>query len=161
MEHRDRFYYKRIITGYIRAVDFIEQLPEFNGCLATFGGSQGGALSIMVAALNDHVKALVSMYPAMSDMVGYTQNRADGWPHAMKNSNRHNKGTINTLTCYDTTSFARNVYVLGFYTFGYNDMTCPPTTMSVYNVVEAPKKLMVWETTKHYAYQEQRSAALN
>lgn len=162
MDNRDRYYYKRVITGCIRAVDFIEQLPEFNGCLATFGGSQGGALSIMVAALDDRVNALVSMYPAMSDMVGYTQNRAGGWPHAMKNPARHTEETINTLAYYDTTSFARNVSVPGFYTFGYNDLTCPPTTtMSVYNVVEAPKELMVCETTEHYAFQEQQSTAWN
>ena len=162
MDNKDRFYYKRVITGCIRAVDFIEQLPEFNGCLATFGGSQGGALAIMVAGLDDRVKALVSMYPAMSDMVGYTKGRAGGWPHAMKNPNRHTQETINTLAYYDTSSFARNVSVPGFYTFGYNDMTCPPTTtMAVYNVVEAPKELMVCETTEHYAYPEQQSAAWN
>ncbi len=160
MDHRDRFYYKRVITGCIRAVDFIEQLPEFNGCLATFGGSQGGALSIMVAGLDSRVKALVSMYPAMSDMAGYTKNRAGGWPHAMKNKQRHTPEVINTLAYYDTSSFARNISVPGFYTFGYNDMVCPPTTtMSVYNVVPAPKELMVCETTEHYAYQEQSAAA--
>lgn len=162
MDNRDRFYYKRVVTGCIRALDVIEQLPEFNGCLATFGGSQGGALSIMVAGLDSRVKALVSMYPAMSDMAGYTKNRAGGWPHAMKNRTRHTPEVINTLAYYDTSSFARQLSVPGFYTFGYNDMVCPPTTtMSVYNVVDAPKELMVCEPTEHYAYQEQSSAAWN
>lgn len=160
MDNKDRFYYKRVVTGCVRAIDFIGQLPEFNGCLATFGGSQGGALSIMVAALDSRVNALVSMYPAMSDMVGYTAGRAGGWPHAMKNPSRHTPETINTLAYYDTSSFARDIDVPGFYTFGYNDMTCPPTTtMSVYNVIEAPKELMVCETTEHYAFQEQSAAA--
>lgn len=162
MDNKDRFYYKRVITGCIRALDFIETLPEFNGCLATFGGSQGGALSIMVAALDSRVKGLVSMYPAMSDMAGYTKGRAGGWPHGMKNKMRHTPEIINTLAYYDTSSFARNISVPGFYTFGYNDMVCPPTTtMSVYNMVQAPKELMVCETTEHYAYQEQSSAAWN
>lgn len=160
MDNRDRYYYKRVITGCIRAVDFIEQLPEFNGCLATFGGSQGGALSIMIAGLDKRVNALVSMYPAMSDMAGYTRGRAGGWPHGMKNPIRHTPETINAMAYYDTSSFARKVGVPGFYTFGYNDMTCPPTTtMSVYNVIEAPKELMVAEVTEHYAYPEQSSAA--
>ena len=37
--------------SFVRAIDFIYTLPEFNGNLATFGGSQGGALSIVIAHL--------------------------------------------------------------------------------------------------------------
>ena len=87
MEDKDRFYYKRVITGCVRAIDFIEQLPDYNGCLATFGGSQGGGLSIIMAGIDPRVKGLVSYYPAMSDMTGYTANRAGGWPHTLKDKN--------------------------------------------------------------------------
>lgn len=160
MDDRDRYYYKRIITGCVRGIDFIEQLPEFNGCLATFGGSQGGGLSIIVAGLDPRVKALVSYYPAMSDMAGYAAGRAGGWPHTLKNEKFHTPQILNTLAYFDVSSFAREISVPGFYTFGYNDMVCPPTTtMSVYNVIDAPKELTIAETTAHYAYTEQGSAA--
>ncbi|MDE7407061.1 MAG: acetylxylan esterase, partial [Muribaculaceae bacterium] len=86
MDDRDRFYYKRVITGCVRGIDFLEQLPEYNGCLATFGGSQGGGLSIIVAGLDKRVKGLVSYYPAMSDMAGYSAGRAGGWPHTLKDT---------------------------------------------------------------------------
>ena len=156
MDDRDRYYYKRILTGCVRGIDFIEQLPEFNGCLATFGGSQGGGLSIIVAGLDPRVKGLVSYYPAMSDMAGYTAGRAGGWPHTLKDKKYHTEDIVNTLAYYDVSSFAREVKVPGFYTFGYNDMVCPPTTtMSVYNVIDAPKELKIAETTAHYAYPEQ------
>ncbi len=156
MDDRDRYYYKRVFTGCVRAIDFIEQLPEFNGCLATFGGSQGGALSIIVAGLDPRVKALVSYYPALSDMAGYAAGRAGGWPHTLKNEKYHTPEILNTLAYFDVTSFAREVSVPGFYAFGYNDMVCPPTTtMSVYNVIDAPKQLTIAETTGHYTYTEQ------
>lgn len=163
MEDRDRYYYKRVITGCIRGIDFIEQLPEYNGCLATFGGSQGGGLSIIVAGIDDRVDALVSYYPAMSDMVGYTAgNRAGGWPHTLKDKKFHTPEIINTLSYYDVSSFAREISVPGFYTFGFNDMVCPPTsTYSVYNVIDAPKTLNIAETTAHYAYNEQGRDAWN
>ena len=64
MDNRDKYYYKRVYTGCVRAIDFIYTLPEFNGKLATFGGSQGGALSIVIAGLDNRVKGLVSFYPA-------------------------------------------------------------------------------------------------
>lgn len=160
MDDRDRFYYRRVITGCVRAVDFIDQLPEFNGCLATFGGSQGGALSIIIAGLEPRVNGLVSYYPAMSDMLGYTANRAGGWPHTLKDKKFHTKKVLKTIPYFDVSSFAREVTQPGFYTFGYNDMVCPPTTTySVYNVINAPKELNVTETTEHYAYSEQGSAA--
>ena len=162
LDDRDRFYYKRVITGCVRAIDFIEQLPEFNGCLATFGGSQGGGLSIIVAGIDKRVDALVSYYPAMSDMAGYTAGRAGGWPHTLKDKKFHTPDVVNTLSYYDVSSFAREVSVPGFYTFGYNDMVCPPTTTySVYNVIDAPKNLKVAETTAQYAYAEQNWDAWN
>lgn len=156
MDDRDRFYYKRVITGCIRAIDFIEQLPDYNGCLATFGGSQGGGLSIIVAGLDKRVDCLVSYYPAMSDMAGYTAGRAGGWPHTMHDKKFHTPEVVNTLSYFDVSSFAREVSVPGFYTFGYNDMVCPPTTTySVYNVIDAPKQVRIAETTGHYNYSEQ------
>lgn len=162
MEDKDRFYYKRVITGCVRAIDFIEQLPGYNGCLATFGGSQGGGLSIIIAGIDPRVKGLVSYYPAMSDMTGYTANRAGGWPHTLKDKRFHTKEVLSTIPYFDVSSFAREVKVPGFYTFGYNDMVCPPTsTYSVYNVIDAPKELQVAETTEHYAYTEQGTAAWN
>lgn len=161
MDDRDRYYYKGVFTGCVRAIDFIEQLPEFNGRLAVFGGSQGGALSIIIAGLDPRVDALVSYYPAMSDMAGYTvENRAGGWPHTLKDKKYQTPENIATLAYFDTSSFAREVKVPGFYTFGYNDMVCPPTTTySVYNVVTAPKQLRIAETTEHWAYAEQGAAA--
>lgn len=162
MDDRDRFYYKNVITGCVRAIDFIEQLPQFNGCLATFGGSQGGGLSVIVAGLDKRVDALVSMYPAMSDMAGYSAGRAGGWPHTLKNSKYHTPEILNTLSYYDASSFARDIAVPGYYVFGYNDMVCPPTTTySVYNVIDAPKELKLAETAEHYAYAEQSWDAWN
>ena len=162
LDDRDRFYYKRVITGCVRAIDFIEQLPQFNGCLATFGGSQGGGLSIIVAGIDKRVDALVSLYPAMSDMAGYTAGRAGGWPHTLSDKRFHTLEVINTLSYYDVSSFAREVSVPGMYAFGYNDMVCPPTTTySVYNVIDAPKELCIAETTGHYAYAEQNRVLWN
>ena len=146
----------------VRAIDFIYTLPEFNGNLATFGGSQGGALSIVIAGLDDRVKGLVSFYPALCDMAGYAHGRAGGWPHLFKDAKNRTPEKMKTVQYFDVVNFARQVKVPGFYTFGYNDMVCPPTTTySAYNVINAPKELFVAETTAHYAYAEQWSAAWN
>ncbi|MCM1452145.1 MAG: acetylxylan esterase [Clostridium sp.] len=162
MDSRDRYYYKHVFTGCVKGADFIETLPQYNGKMASWGGSQGGMLSIMLAALEPRICALVSMYPAMSDMAGYAHGRAGGWPHALRDKTLQTKGNLHTLAYYDTANLARRVKQPGFYIFGYNDMVCPPTTtMSVYNVIDAPKQLWVAETTGHYSVSEYSAKAWN
>ena len=55
-------------------------MDEFDGeNLIVYGGSQGGALAIVTAALDPRIKGLVSFYPALCDLNGYVHGRAGGW----------------------------------------------------------------------------------
>lgn len=159
LDNRDEYYYKRVYLGCVRAIDFIFTLPEFDGeNLITYGGSQGGALSIVTAGLDNRVKGLVSFYPALCDITGYLHGRAGGWPHMFKKEENNVHEKINTARYYDVVNFARQIKVPGFYSFGYNDMVCPPTTIySAVNMVTAPKEVLISEDTGHYAYSEQRT----
>ena len=63
---------------------------------------------------------------------------------------------INTTQYYDVVNFARRVTVPGFYSWGFNDETCPPTsTYATYNVITAPKRLILAYDTGHRSTQEQ------
>ena len=160
LDDRDRYYYKRVYLGCVRAIDFLWSLPEFDGStLAVTGGSQGGALSIVTAGLDSRVKYLAALYPALCDLTGYLSGRAGGWPHMFAEQNKAfnvKKDKIETSKYYDVVNFARMVKVPGFYSWGYNDVTCPPTSMfSAYNVIQAPKTLSVFEETGHWTYPEQ------
>lgn len=161
LNNKDDYYYKRIYLGCVRAIDFIYTLPEFDGdTLIAYGGSQGGALSIVTASLDSRVKALVSFYPALCDLTGFLKNRAGGWPRMFKNPKYNTPDNINTAQYYDVANFARFIKVPGFYSFGYNDIVCPPTSVySAVNMVQAPKDVMIVEETGHYAYPEQRDAS--
>jgi cephalosporin-C deacetylase-like acetyl esterase len=160
LDNRDRYYYRRVFLGCLRANDFIDSLPEYDGKnLGVAGGSQGGALSIITAGLDSRVKCLSAFYPAMSDMTGYLENRAGGWPHIFdKNSARYNnkKDKIQTIAYFDVVNFAKRVKAKGFYSWGFNDNVCPPTSMyASYNVIPAPKSLYLAVETAHWAYPEQ------
>jgi cephalosporin-C deacetylase len=156
MNDRDAHYYKRVYIGCVRAVDFIYTLPEFNGTdVAVTGGSQGGALTITTAALDKRILFAAAMYPALCDHTGYLNNRAGGWPHYFRNV-QPKPGELETLGYYDVVNFARRVTIPGFYTWGYNDLTCPPTSMySAYNVINAPKELHIFQETGHWTFPEQ------
>ena len=160
LDDKDQYYYKRVYLGCVRAIDFIYSLPEFDGeTLAVTGGSQGGALSIVTAGLDSRVKYLAAYYPAMCDMTGYLQGRAGGWPHmfAQYDQKKHPDWT-NTIGYYDVVNFARRVTAAGWYSWGYNDHVCPPTSMhAAYNSISAPKEFHPFLETEHWTFPEQRA----
>jgi cephalosporin-C deacetylase len=162
MNNRDAFYYKRVYLGCVRAVDFIFSLPEFNGTdIAVTGGSQGGALTIVTAGLDKRIKYMAAFYPALCDYSGYLNKRAGGWPHYFRDT-EPKPGEVETLAYYDVVNFARRVTIPGFYTWGYNDITCPPTSMySAYNVITAPKELQIFLETGHWTFPEENDAVSN
>jgi cephalosporin-C deacetylase len=165
LDNKDSYYYKRVYLGCIRANDFLVSLPQFDGKnLAVTGGSQGGALSIVTAALDPRVKFTAPTYPALADMAGYTKNRAGGWPHIFESTNTHhlNPEKLKTASYFDVVNFAKLLTVPTFYSMGYNDETCPPTSMfAAYNVITAPKELKLYLETGHWTYPEETEAISN
>ena len=156
LDDRNRYYYKRVYLNCVRANDFLVSLPEYDGAnLGVMGGSQGGALSIVTASLDGRVKALAAMYPALCDVTGYMKGRAGGWPHLFRNGEPA-KEAVATAGYYDVVNFAKDLKAPGYYTWGYNDETCPPTSMyAAYNSITAPKELFLLLETGHHFYPEQ------
>ena len=155
--NRDTFYYKRVFIGAVRAVDFICSLPQYNGkALGVTGSSQGGALSIVTAALDKRVTFFAAVHPAMCDLVASLNKRACGWPHYFYQKENPDKTELETTRYYDVVNFAHRLSVPGWFSWGYNDEVCPPTSMyAAYNSVTSPKELHPYLETGHYWYQEQ------
>jgi cephalosporin-C deacetylase-like acetyl esterase len=165
LDDRDRYYYKRVFMGCIRANDFVVSLPQYDGVnLVVTGGSQGGALSIVTAALDPRVKWTALRYPAMADMTGYLKGRAGGWPHIFDATNPQNntEAKIKTAAYYDVANFAKLVKIPSFFAMGYNDETCPPTSMfAAYNSIAGPKELKLFIETGHWTFPEENEAVTN
>ena len=161
LDNRDTYYYKKVYLGCIRAIDFIYSLDKFNGTqLATYGGSQGGALSLVTAALDSRVKYMVCLFPAMSDLTGYLHGRAGGWPHLFNKENAKFNLTENKIEnskYYDLVNFTSFIKIPGLYSWGYNDEVCPPTSVfSAYNKIKAPKELKIFKSSGHWENKAQR-----
>lgn len=160
LDSRDRYYYRRVYLGCVRANDFLVGLSKWDGQnLAVTGGSQGGALSIVTAALDPRVKGLTASFPALCDLTGYLKGRAGGWPHMFRaegEGSHRTKEKIEASRYYDVVHFARRVKIPGIYTWGYNDETCPPTSMySAFNIIPGPKELLLALETGHGTTPEQ------
>ncbi len=158
MDSRDRSYYKRVIVGAVRAIDYIASLDEWNGTsLGVTGSSQGGFLSLACAALDKRVTFYGAVHAALCDHTASLKGVACGWPHYFYYDVKHaDAKKIETSRYYDGVNFARRIQCPGWFSFGYNDDVVPPTTAyATYNTVTAPKELHVYQLTGHYWYQEQ------
>lgn len=157
LDQPDKNFYKRVVVGAVRAVDYIASLPEWNGNeVGVSGASQGGFLSLAVAALDNRITFLAPVHDAMCDYEVALKKKACGWPHYFYQVDKPDMDKVKGARYYDGINFARRVKCPGWYSFGYNDEVVPPSSAySVYNVVNAPKTLSIYQMTGHYWYQEQ------
>jgi cephalosporin-C deacetylase len=152
-----RNYYKRVVTGAVRAVDFIATLPEWDhSTLGVTGSSQGGFLSLATAALDKRVTFIGVVHDAMCDYESELKGVAGGWPHYFYKRDKVDPKKIEGARYYDGVNFARRINVPAWFSFGYNDEVVPPTSSyGLYNIYPGPKTLSVYPMTAHFWYQEQ------
>lgn len=159
LENPDRNAYKRVVTGAVKGVDMIASLDEWDGkTVGVTGSSQGGFLSLAVAALDKRVTFLAAVHDAMCDYEAELHGVAGGWPHYFYHAkmNAITKARLEGTRYYDGVNFARRITVPGWYSFGYNDEVVPPTSAyGLYNTIKAPKILSLYQMTGHFWYQEQ------
>ena len=177
MEDRDTYYYKRVFTGTVRTVDMLCTMACVDTArIACFGGSQGGALSLVHAGLDKRIKCTAVAYPAMCEMAGEYRGRVGGWPHLWTGGKSDYKALqqkegyksavafetiqeqkVRTLDYYDVVNFARLITCPTWFQIGYNDHVCCPTsTYAAYNVLTAQKTLFTPLDCGHWQYPEHR-----
>ncbi len=151
LDDKETFYMKKVYLACSRAIDFLTSLDMYDGehCYVQ-GGSQGGALAIVTAALNKKVKACVVNHPALSDMAGYKVGTG-GYPHYNKMRNMMTDDKVKTMAYYDVVNFARILTCPVRMTWGYNDNTCPPTTSyAVKNVIPTKVDCLITPINEHW-----------
>ena len=156
LDQLDSYYMKRVYLGMVRCIDFLTSLPEWDGKhVATVGGSQGGALALVAAALHPKVTHCVANHPALTDMAGFKAKRADGYPHFSKIAGMDTPEKVKTMAYYDVINFARLLHIPTRLTWGFNDDTCSPTTSyAVYNILTCPKEALITPVNEHWTSEE-------
>ena len=160
MASKDTYYYKDVYVGCARAVDFLCSLPEWDGKnVIVTGGSQGGALTIVTAALNEKVTLCAPFYPALCDLTGFLHQRAGGWPKFFSSWSKDSQveipqeQAVETLQYFDVVNFARLLKVPTFMSWGYSDDTCSPTSVwAAWNEIKAPKANDITPSSGHWRF---------
>lgn len=142
-ESRDTVYFRGMILRLIRAIDFLTSRSEWDGrTVVVFGSSQGGLQAIAAAGLDRRVTFFVAGVPAGNDHTGSLVNRIAGWPKFIPTGEKPSAAVLASVPYYDGVNFAARAKAPGFFTVGFIDTTCPPSSVyAAYNALTTPKDI--------------------
>jgi len=155
LESRESYYFREVILGVLRAIDFLTARSEWNRkTLIVTGASQGGGLSLIAASLDSRVTAVAANVPALCDHSGITSGRPSGWPGLVRTKpdgtpEADAPAILTTAAYYDACNFARWIKVPAVVSVGLIDALPPTTGLAAYNLLAGPKKIHLAPLSGH------------
>ena len=154
----DMIFYKNILDTLIlsRIVSSFDEVDSKN--IASYGASQGGAFSIMFAALNKNVTKCISLYPFLSDFQTFydLDNRKNAYAEFTHHGRWFNtkgentKAFLNNLYYLDTLNFAKLLKSEVLFGISNIDEDCQKETQEkVFNNIESKKKKCIYKKYYH------------
>jgi cephalosporin-C deacetylase len=133
------YYYRRLITDAVRAVDAIRSLPGVDPArIVAAGNSQGGGLALAVAGLVPDLAALICTAPLLCHMQRAIEI-TDAGPYGeivnFLSVHRDAEDAVRrTLSYVDGVAFARRAHAPAHFGAGLRDNICPSSTVfAAYN----------------------------
>lgn len=151
----DTYYYRRLYTDAVRAVDSIQTRDEVdNSRIAVTGGSQGGGLSVAVAGLEPNISVCLPDVPFLSHFKRAIEiTPRDPYTEIARYLTIHRDKidtVLNTLSYFDGMNFATRMQARAYYSVGLMDDICPPSTVyASYNHVTTKKDIKIYPFNNH------------
>ncbi|BFV55658.1 acetylxylan esterase [Kitasatospora sp. CMC57] len=154
----ENYYYRRLITDCVRAVDAVAQLPGLDtDRIVLTGGSQGGGLALAVAGLvGDRAAAVMPDVPFLCHFRHAAQIAGEGpYQEIVKYLRWHSRHkvepTLDTLDHFDGVHFAQRATAPALFSVGLMDPVCPPSTVyAAFNHYAGQDRTMtVWPFADH------------
>ncbi|GAA2987905.1 cephalosporin-C deacetylase [Microbacterium terrae] len=162
------YYYRRVFTDAVRAVDAVRSLPQVDPSrVSVTGASQGGGIAIAAAGLSEGLVAVMPDVPFLCHFeraIGFTDT--DPYQEVVRYLAVHrgaDERVFDTLSYFDGVNFAKRADAAALYSAALMDTICPPSTVfAAYNHHPAPKRIEVYTHNGHeggQAHQWQVQAA--
>jgi cephalosporin-C deacetylase len=155
IEGPEHYYYRRVFTDAVRAVDALRAAPGVDpDRVAVVGGSQGGGMALAVGALRDDVAAVVAHVPFLCD-IRRASRITDAMPYKeigryLASHRYATEQVFRTLSYFDGVSFARRITAPTWLSAALMDPVCPPSTVfGAYHELRGPKTIQLWEFNGH------------
>jgi cephalosporin-C deacetylase len=155
IDHPDTYYYRRLMTDAVRAVDAVRALPGVVvQSVSVQGVSQGGGLSLAVAGL---VPDLVAVMPDVPFLCHYRRALEVSDRDPFEEIRRYLSvrrtmvdQVFATLSYFDGVNFAKRAGAAAYFSVALQDLTCPPSTVyAAYNHYGGEKELVVYPFNDH------------
>jgi cephalosporin-C deacetylase len=158
------YYYRRVFTDAVLAVDCARGLPGVDGeRIAVAGGSQGGGMAIAAAAFSDGIAAAMPDVPFLSDLpraaaiatrTPYTELVRYLAMHRLDTGR-----TFQTLAYFDVSVLAELASAPALFSVALMDQTTPPSTVyAAYNAYGGPKEIRSYPYNEHEGGQTHHEA---
>ncbi len=128
------YYYRRVFTDAVRAVDAVRTLPGIDPArVSVAGASQGGGIAIAAAGLADGLVASLPEVPFLCHFeraIGLTDR--DPYNEVVRYLSVHRgaeERVFETLSYFDGANFARRATSATLFSVALMDFTCPPSTV--------------------------------
>lgn len=159
-EGRENLYYKDVFLDIVRLVDIVKSMPYCDEKrMYARGGSQGGGLSLVCAALCPQIRAIAVDYPFLSDykrlyemdlMANAYYELNDYLRNFCPCEGEERERMWNTLGYIDIQNFAPRVQADTLWFTGLLDPVCPPSTQfAAYNKLTCRKEMVVYTNHGH------------
>lgn len=149
------YYYRRVITDAIRAVEAVRSHPVVDPArVAVTGGSQGGGITVAAAGL---VPDLLAAMPDVPFLCHYRRatELVDSYPYKEIADFCHThrdkvERVFNTLSYFDGVNFAARAGARALFSTALMDQVCPPSTVfAAYNRWSGEKDIRVYPYNGH------------
>jgi cephalosporin-C deacetylase len=157
IEDPETYYYRRLFTDAVRAVDAARTLPGVDPeRVVVLGGSQGGAMALAVGGLVPDLAAVVANVPFLCD-IARAVTITDAYPFRevtdyLAIHRDRVDDVLRTLGYVDGTAFARRGTAPARFSAALMDPVVPPSTVfAAHNVYPATKEIRVWPFNAHEA----------
>lgn len=150
----ETYYYRRLITDAVRAVDAARSHPAIDGRIIVQGGSQGGGLALAVAGLVPDIDFVIADQPFLCHY-RRAVNITDSTPYSeiaryLAAHPDRVDCAFATLDYHDVVNFAVRARTPAAFSVGLMDIVCPPSTIyAAYNHYAGPKQIEVWPYNPH------------
>jgi cephalosporin-C deacetylase len=149
------YYYRRVFTDAVRAVDAVRTLHEVDPTqVVVTGRSQGGGISLAVASLVPDLLGTMPDVPFLTDFPRAI-TFADTDPYCeivryLKAHRDHADRALETLSYFDVAILGRWAQVPALFSVGLMDQICPPSTVyAAYNAYGGPKQVREYPFNDH------------
>lgn len=149
------YYYRAVYADVVQTVEVLAARPEVDAArIITTGGSQGGGLSLVAAALSPRVLATAPDIPFLCHL-RRAVDLSNAYPYIEFDDylQRYPDREVTmwrTLQYFDVLNLADRIRCPVLMSVGLRDLICPPSTIyAVFNHLQAPKELAVYPAHGH------------